>query len=328
MTSYVIRRFLLMIPTVFIVSVISFIIIQLPPGDFLTTYVAQLEAQGVMVEESTVLLMRRQYGLDQPIHVQYTRWITGIILRGDFGRSFDRNRPVRDLIGERLALTMVLATASLLLAWSISLPIGVISAVKQYSVPDYIFTFFGFIGLAIPNFVLALVLMFVANRYFGTTIGGLFSIAYRDAPWSFGKVLDLLKHIWLPMVIIGTAGTAALIRIVRANLLDELKKPYVETARAKGVPKWRLIVKYPVRLALNPFFSSIGFILPLMISGEVITAVVLNLPTTGPLLLRSLTSQDMYLAGSFILMLSTFTVVGVFISDMILAFADPRIRYE
>jgi len=326
MVSYVIRRFLFMIPTLVVISVISFIIIQLPPGDFLSTYIAQLEQEGVIVAEHQVEVMRRQYGLDRPAHEQYFAWVRGILLRGDFGRSFDRARPVRDLIGERIGLTMLVAVSSMLLAWAISLPIGVISAVKQYSRLDHVFTFFGFLGLALPNFILALVIMYLSNRWFGTSVGGLFSVEYRDAPWSLDRVLDLLRHIWIPMFIIGTAGTAALIRVVRANLLDELRKPYVETARAKGVRKWRLIVKYPVRVALNPFFSSVAFVLPMMIGSEIIVGVVLNLPTTGPLLLRSLISQDMYLAGSFVLLLATFTVVGVFISDMILAIADPRIR--
>ncbi len=328
MISYMLRRVVYMVPTLIVISILTFIIIQLPPGDFLSTYIAQLEQEGIQVTQEHLEVMQRRYGLDRPIYEQYTAWITGILLRGDFGRSFDRNRPVRDLIGERIGLTLTVAVASMLLAWAISLPVGVISAVKQYSWFDHVFTFFGFLGLAVPNFALALVIMYGANRIFGTTVGGLFSPEYRDAAWSIGRVVDLLRHLWIPMVVIGTAGTASLIRIVRANLLDELSKPYVETARAKGLPKWRLIIKYPVRLALNPFFSSVAFVLPLMIGGEIIVGVVLNLPTVGPLLLRSLISQDMYLAGSFVLLLASFTVIGVFVSDMILAYADPRIRYD
>jgi len=327
MWPYIGRRVLYMIPTLIVISIISFVLIQLPPGDFLSSYMATLAASGDHVDAALEAALRRRYGLDQPIYVQYFKWVSGM-LRGDFGYSFEWNRPVSQLIGERLALTMVVSASSLLFAWMVALPIGVISAVRQYSFFDYFFTFIGFIGLAVPNFVLALVLMYTANRYLGVSVGGLFSAEYADAPWSIGKVIDLLKHLWIPIVIVGTAGTAGLIRITRANLLDELRKPYVETARAKGIKEWRLILKYPVRVALNPFISTIGFIFPQMVAGEVVTSVVLSLPTTGPLLLRALLSQDMYLAGSFVFLLAALTVIGVLISDILLAWLDPRIRYD
>lgn len=327
MWSFLLRRLLFIIPTLFIISVISFVIIQLPPGDYLTAYMAQLEG-APHVDEALIAALRQRYGLDQPIFMQYYKWISGIILRGDFGYSFEWNQPVRALITERLLLTIAISLSSLLFAWVVALPIGIYSAVRQYSIFDYVFTVFGFLGLAIPNFMLALVLMYVAHKFLGMSVGGLFSPAYIDAPWSWAKVVDFLQHIWIPMIIIGTAGTAALIRITRANLLDELRKPYVETARAKGLKKTWLVIKYPVRVALNPFVSSIGFVLPALISGEIIVSVVLGLPTTGPLLLRALLSQDMYLAGSFVMMLATLTVIGVLISDILLAWLDPRIRYD
>jgi ABC-type dipeptide/oligopeptide/nickel transport systems, permease components len=327
MWPYIGRRILYMIPTLIVISIISFVLIQLPPGDFLSSYIATLAASGDHVDAALEAALRKRYGLDQPIYVQYFKWVSGM-LRGDFGYSFEWNRPVSQLIGERLALTMVVSIASLLFAWAVALPIGIISAVRQYSFIDYLFTFIGFIGLAIPNFMLALILMYTANRYFGVSVGGLFSTEYADAPWSIGKVIDLLKHLWIPVIIVGTAGTAGLIRITRANLLDELRKPYVETARAKGVKEWRLVLKYPVRIALNPFISTVGFVFPQIVAGEVITSVVLSLPTTGPLLLRALLSQDMYLAGSFVFLLATLTVIGVLISDILLAWLDPRIRYD
>lgn len=327
MWPYIGRRLLYMIPTLIVISIISFVLIQLPPGDFLSSYIATLAASGDHVDAALEAALRKRYGLDQPLYVQYFKWISGM-LRGDFGYSFEWNRPVSELIGERLALTMVVSVSSLLFAWVVALPIGVLSAVRQYSLLDYFFTFIGFIGLAIPNFMLALILMYTANRYFGVSVGGLFSAEYADAPWSVGKILDLLKHLWIPIVIVGTAGTAGLIRITRANLLDELRKPYVETARAKGVKEWRLVLKYPVRIALNPFISTVGFIFPQIVAGEVVTSVVLSLPTTGPLLLRALLSQDMYLAGSFVFLLATLTVIGVLVSDILLAWLDPRIRYD
>lgn len=328
MASYIARRVLYMIPTLFLISVVSFVIIQLPPGDFLTTYAAGLAAQGETIDPATLAALRQRYGLGEPFHVQYWRWISGIVLRGDFGQSFEWNRPVADLIWNRLGLTVLLSVATLVFVWAVALPIGIYSALRKYSLGDYIATFVGFIGLATPNFLLALILMYIGFAYFGQSVGGLFSPAYLDQPWSWAKIVDLLAHLWIPMVVIGTAGTAGLIRVMRANLLDEIGKPYVVTARAKGLPERRLLVKYPVRVALNPFVSTVGWILPGLISGEAIVAIVLSLPTTGPLLLRALTSQDMYLAGSFILMLSLLTVIGTLVSDLLLAWLDPRIRYR
>lgn len=328
MASYIARRLLYMIPTLFLISVVSFIIIQLPPGDFLTTYAAGLAAQGETVDPAVLAALRERYGLGDAFHVQYWKWITGIVLRGDFGQSFEWNRPVADLIWNRLGLTVMLSLATLVFVWVVALPIGIYSALRKYSFGDYVATFIGFIGLATPNFLLALILMYVGFAYFGQSVGGLFSPRYVDAPWSWGRIVDLLAHLWIPMVVIGTAGTAGLIRVMRANLLDEIGKPYVVTARAKGLTERRLLVKYPVRVALNPFVSTVGWILPGLISGEAIVAIVLSLPTTGPLLLRALTSQDMYLAGSFILMLSVLTVVGTLVSDILLAWLDPRIRYR
>lgn len=327
MWAFIVRRLLYMIPTLIVISIISFILIQLPPGDYLTSYMATLAQSGDAVDQALLASLRRQYGLDQPTYVQYFKWVAGMF-KGNFGYSFEWNRPVSQLLGERLALTMVVSIASLLFAWAVALPIGIYSAVKQYSFFDYSFTFFGFLGLAIPNFMLALVLMYFSNQYFGTSVGGLFSSEYQNAPWSFAKFIDFLKHLWIPMIIVGSSGAAGLIRITRANLLDELRRPYVETARAKGLRESVLVLRYPVRLALNPFISTVGFIFPQIISGETITSVVLSLPTTGPLLLRALLSQDMYLAGSFVLFLAMLTVVGVLVSDILLAWLDPRIRYD
>jgi len=327
MLGYVLRRMLVMIPTVIIISMVSFALIKLPPGDFLTSYVASLEAGGESVDDATLAALEQRYGLNQPGYIQYWKWITGIVLRGDFGQSFELNAPVSSLIWGRLGLTLMLSITTLLFTWAVAFPIGIYTAVKKYSLGDYVFTLLGFIGLAIPNFLLALILMYVAFKYFNQSVGGLFSPEYIDAAWGWSKFWDLLKHLWVPIVIVGTAGTAGLIRVMRANLLDELSKPYVDTARAKGMSEWRLILKYPVRVALNPFISTVGWTLPLLISGSAIVAIVLNLPTSGPLLLRSLLTQDMFLAGSFILMLAILTIIGTLISDILLALLDPRIRY-
>ncbi len=326
MGHYIIRRVLTIIPTVFIISVISFIIIQLPPGDYLTTYMANLVASGYEVDQAEIDALKMRYSLDKPMHIQYLTWISGFI-RGDFGYSFDWQKPVSALIGERLALTLAVSLLSLLFAWAIAFPVGIYSAVKQYSPGDYFFTFLGFLGLATPNFMLALILMYFAYKA-GISAGGLFSPEYIAAPWNWAKFVDLLKHIWVPMVVVGTAGTAGLIRIMRNNLLDELQKPYVVTAFSKGLKKWKVIFKYPVRIALIPFISTVGWQLPLLISGATIVAMVLNMPTTGPLLLRSLLNQDMYLAGSFIFFLATLTTIGTLISDILLVAIDPRIKFE
>jgi peptide/nickel transport system permease protein len=328
MLAYTLRRLLLMIPTLFAISVISFVIIQLPPGDFLDSMLAQMEAEGGGMDEQQVAAIRARYGLDQPLLVQYFNWIGGILLHGDFGQSFEWNRPVSELLWERLGLTVAVSFSALIVTWLIAFPIGIYSAVRKYSIGDYVFTGIGMIGLATPSFLVALILMYVAFAYFGQSVGGLFSPEYRDAPWSWGKFIDLLAHIWIPLLVIATNGTASLIRILRANLLDELNKPYVVTARAKGLTEAHLLVRYPVRAALNPFVSSLGYVLVGLISGEAIISVVLNLPTTGPILLQALKAQDMYLAASFILMLSVLTVIGTLLSDILLAALDPRIRYQ
>lgn len=327
MIGFLWRRFLYMIPTVILVSIVTFAIIQLPPGDYLDTLAAELNDSGGL-DEGTRQALEQQYGLGQPIHIQYFKWMKNILFEGNFGLSFEKNVPVNDLIWDRLGWTFGISILTLLFIWITALPIGIYSAVKKYSVGDYAATFFGFVGLAVPNFLLALVMMYIAFKYFGQSVGGLVSPEYIDAPWSWEKFLDLLAHIWMPIVVVGTSGAAALIRIMRANLLDELYRPYVVTARAKGMSEFQLLMKYPVRVALNPFISTIGWILPTLVSGEIIVAVVMNLPTTGPLLLRALLVQDMYLAGSLILIVSLLTVLGTLISDLLLAWIDPRIRYQ
>ncbi len=326
MRIFLIRRILQMIPTFLLISVVSFAIIQLPPGDYLTTYVANLAAAGEQLSDEEIAGLYKQYGLDRSVYVQYWKWFTKF-LRGDMGQSFYWDRPVNQLIGERIALTMLLSFMSLLFAYALAIPVGVYSAVKQYSPADYAMTFLGFIGLATPNFLLALILMYVGIKYFGAGAGGLFSPEYLDAPWSPARVIDMLKHMVLPMIIVGTAGTAGTMRVMRAATLDELGRPYVETARAKGLRERHLILKYPVRVALNPILSTIGWLLPEIVSGSVIVALVLNLPTTGPLLLGALRSQDMFLAASMIMILSTLTLLGTLVSDILLAWVDPQIRY-
>ncbi|WP_017590224.1 ABC transporter permease [Nocardiopsis ganjiahuensis] len=328
MRDYVIRRCLYMVPTLFAISVVAFLVIQLPPGNFLTTYIAQLSAQGQGVDGAQIRALEERYGLNDPVVVQYWKWISGIVTRGDFGQSFQFRRDVSELIWNRIGLTLILALSTLLLSWAIAFPIGVYSAVRQYSVGDYVVTFIGFVGLATPNFMLALLFAWVSFRYFGQSVGGVFSPEYADAAWNLGKLLDAMSNLWVPVVIIATAGTAALVRVLRANLLDELRKPYVTTARAKGLPEWRLILKYPVRMSLSPFISTIGWILPTLIGGEVLVSIVLSLETTGPLLVEALRNQDMYLAGSFILVLGVLTVVGTLLSDLLLAWWDPRIRHQ
>ncbi len=326
MLSYIARRLAFMVPTLILISIVSFVIIQLPPGDYLTTLVAQLSAQGETIEAAQLEALKQRYGLGESVIVQYTKWISAIVLEGDFGQSFEWGRPVADLLSQRIGLTVVLATSTLLLTWVIAFPIGVYSAVKQYSPGDYVATTIGFLGLAIPNFMIALALMYLGFRLFGLSVGGLFSPQFVDSGWNLGKLLDLLGHLWVPMIVLGTAGTAGLIRILRANLLDELRKPYVVAARARGMPERRLLIKYPLRVALNPFISTVGWILPALVSGEIIVSQVLSLPTTGPLLLSALTSQDMYLAGSIILIVSVLTVIGTLLSDIALAWLDPRVR--
>ena len=325
MARFIARRLLGMIPFIFLVSITVFLLIKLTPGDFVTNYAASLAASGETVDDTMLATMRTRYGLDQPVIVQYWDWITNV-LRGDFGYSFQWQQPVSALIGERLGLTLVLSLATLLFTWAIALPIGVYSAVRRYTWGDYVVTLVGFIGLAIPNFLLALVLMYFGITWFHQDIGGLFSPPYVNAPWSLDRVADLAAHLWVPMIILGTSGAASLIRIMRANLIDQLSQPYVETARAKGLSELTLLIRYPIRVALNPFASTLGWVLPHLVSGSVIISIVLNLPTAGPMLLQSLMSQDQYLAGAFLLLLCAMTVVGTLLSDILLALLDPRIR--
>ena len=326
MLQYIIKRVLLLIPTLLGISIVAFFVIELPPGDYLTAHVAALAAGGDMVDQEQLDFLRRQYGLDRPIHVRYLRWLWNVV-RGNFGQSFEWNMPVGALIWERLALTVVITSSTLIFTWIIGFVVGVYSATHQYSAGDYVFTTLGFIGLGIPNFLIALVIMWVAFSAFNLRLSGLFSQEFQSAPWSWAKVVDMLNHLWLPMAILGVSGTAGMIRTMRANMLDELRKPYVTTARAKGLSERRLLFKYPVRVALNPFVSTMGWALPRLVSGSTIVSVVLSLPTTGPLLLRALTYQDMFLAASFLMMLSVLTVIGTLISDILLAFLDPRIRF-
>jgi peptide/nickel transport system permease protein len=328
MFGFILKRVLYMIPTLIGMSLVSFFIIQLPPGDFLTSLISAIADSGQSLDSATIAALTAQYGLDQPFYVQYWQWISGILFRGDFGWSFDWGQPVSRLIWDRMGITLLVSVLSLILIWAIALPIGIYSAVNRYSIGDHIFTLLGFIGLAIPTFIMALVLMYVSYKFLGQNVGGLFSPEFQDAPWSWAKLWDLLLHLWIPIVVIATNSTAALIRVMRANLSDELNKPYVVTARAKGLSEFTLIMRYPVRIALNPFISTIGWVLPALISGVTITAIVLNLPMAGPLLLRALVSQDMYLAGAFILLMSVLTLVGMLISDILLAVLDPRIRLQ
>ncbi|UEM20983.1 ABC transporter permease [Skermanella mucosa] len=327
MLGFLVRRIMVMIPTLLAISAITFVIIQLPPGDYLTTLMTELESRGEAIDESRLQFLREAYGLDRPMIEQYFVWVGGM-LTGDYGFSFEYNRPVADVIGDRMLLTIVVSFATIVFIWVVSFPIGIYSATHQYSLGDYGLTFLGFLGLATPNFLLALVLLYFANVTFGTSIGGLMDPVYLDAPWSWGKVLSILEHLWIPVIVIGTSGTAGMIRRLRANLLDELHKQYVVTARAKGLSPGRVLWKYPLRMAINPFISDIGNLLPQIVSGAAVVSIVLSLPTTGPMLLDALRSQDMYLAGSFLMFLALLTVVGVFLSDLALAALDPRIRLE
>ena len=324
MFTYLIHRLFIMVPTLLAIRVLIFVIIQLPPGDYLTTLVNELRSQGETVNQEKLDFLRRQYGFDKSLVEQYLMWVAGMA-EGDFGFAFEYNLPVTEVVGDRLFLSMIVAIGTIIFTYLVAFPIGVYSATHQYSVTDHTLTFIGFLGLATPNFLLALIFLYFANVTFGTSIGGLMDSSYIDAPWSLDKILSILEHLWIPVVVIGTSGTAGMIRRLRANLLDELEKPYVVTARAKGLPPLRAL-RYPLRMALNPFISDIGNLLPQIISGATIVAVVLSLPTTGPLLLRALQSQDMYLAGFLLMCLAALTVIGVFISDIALAALDPRIR--
>ena len=327
MLAYLVRRAALAILTMVAISILSFVIIQLPPGDYITAYIAQMSGSGSFVSEQEAAALREQYGLNKPMYVQYLRWMR-LVLQGNFGMALEWGRPVAEVIGDRLWLTMIVSLAAIVVTWALALPIGIYSAVRQYSPGDYVATLIGFIGLAVPSFMLALVIMYFGFALFNFNVGGLFSSELADAPWSLAKAWDLAKHLPLPALILGFAGTAQLIRIMRANLLDELRKPYVVTARARGLPERRVILKYPVRVALNPFISTIGYLLPYVVSGSIIVSLVLGLPTVGPLLLRALVAQDMFLAGTIVLLLGVMTVIGTFLSDLLLMWIDPRIRLE
>lgn len=328
MLDFVVRRTLWAIPVLIVVSFVSFLIIQLPPGDYVTALVAEMRNNGEFLSLEQEEAMRTAFGLNDPILFQYWRWISAILLHGDFGNSFHWNAPVSDLIWGRLSITLILSTLSLIFTWIIAIPVGVYSATRQYSVFDYVFTVFGFLGKGIPDFLLALVLMWMGFAWLHMDVGGLVSPQFEGEPLTIAKAMNVLSHIWIPIVVLATGGAAGLIRVMRANMLDELGKPYVETAYAQGLSERQVVWRFPVRVALNPFISTVGWALPALFSGDVITAVVLNLPTTGPLLLQSLKMQDMYLAGAFILILSVFTVVGTLVSDILLAWSDPRIRYS
>ncbi|MCZ6722618.1 MAG: ABC transporter permease [Gammaproteobacteria bacterium] len=327
MLEYILRRVLTMIPTLLVISLLVFVIIQLPPGDYLESHIAELQSQGESVDEQKIAFLREEYGLDRPFHEQYFFWLIGM-LQGDFGYSFEYDLPVTDVVGDRLFLTVMISVLTIIFTWMIAFPIGIYSATHQYSWGDYGLSFLGFLGLATPNFLLALVMLYLANVHFGTSIGGLMAPEYIDAPWSLDKLISVLEHLWIPVVVIGTSGTAGMIRRLRANLLDELQKQYVVTGRAKGLPPGKLLRKYPLRIALNFFVADIGNLLPTVISGAEIVAVVMSLPTTGPILLAALQSQDMYLAGSFLMFLALLTVFGVLVSDISLALLDPRIRLQ
>ncbi len=328
MGAYIARRFLYMMILILLTTVVSFAIIVLPPGDYLTSYVAQLEAQGGDVTNEQIASLKTAYGLGDPEYVQYFKWMRGLVTEGDLGRSFAWRAPVSEIIMDRLPMTLVTSLGSTLVVYLIAIPIGIYAAVKQYSLGDYVASFIGFIGLAIPNFLLGLVAMMAIYKWFGVSVAGLYSPDMQSAPWGWEKFLDLMAHLPVPLFVIGIAGTAGIIRVMRATLLDELNQPYVETARAKGVSEWKLLLRYPVRVALNPIASTIGWLLPAMFSGDAITAIVMNLPTIGPVLLQSLLTEDMYLAAGILLILTVLTLIGTFISDLALMGIDPRIRFE
>ena len=328
MSQYIVRRLFYLVLSAAVLSVVAFLIIQLPPGDFVTKFVFQMEQRGLVVSDEMMRGLYARFGFDRPMHEQYLKWIGNIVLRGDFGESMAFNAPVSELIGERFVLSVTISMSTLIITYLIAVPIGIYSATHPYSVGDYAGTVFGFIGLATPNFLLALILMFLTVRYFGWSPGGLFSREYLAAPWSLGRVLDLMKHLPVPLIVIGTAGTAGLIRVLRSSLADELGKLYVITARAKGVGERSILFKYPVRIAINPIISSIAYLLAGIVSGEALVSIVLSLPTIGPLLLNGLQQQDMFLASSVVLLLGILTMLGTLISDLMLVVVDPRIRFE
>ncbi|SIQ51886.1 ABC transporter permease [Halanaerobium kushneri] len=328
MGNYILRRFLVIVPLLIVISVISFIVVQLPPGSYVETYIQNLKNQGYQPDENEIERLESRYGLNQPAYIQYFTWMKNMIFEGDMGRSFVYKQPVSEIIAERAPMTIMISLMAILLQWIVAVPIGIFSARYQYSIFDYIVTFFGFIGLALPNFLFALVLMYFVYVHTGWAVVGIFSPEFVDASWSFARVLDMLKNLWIPLVVIATAGTAGLIRTLRGTLLDELKKQYVTTARAKGMKERKLILKYPVRVAINPLISTIGWMLPAIVGGEVVVSQVLNLKTLGPVLLGSVQSEDMYLAGGIIMILSSLTVIGTLLSDILLAWVDPKVRYK
>jgi len=327
MLSYIVHRILIMVPTLIAISIVIFTIINLPPGNYFTTYIAELQGSGETTDLAKIQFLEKEYGFDRPLWQQYLYWAGGL-LHGDLGYSFSYDMPVDKVVGDRMLLTAIVSITTIIFTYLVAFPIGIYSATHQYSLSDHLLTLLGFLGLATPSFLLALVLLYFSNVYLGISIGGLMDPKYLDQPWSWGKVLSLMAHMWIPVIVIGSAGTAAMIRRLRANLLDELQKQYVVTARAKGLHPLRALFKYPLRMALNPFISDIGSLLPQVISGAAIVSVVMSLPTTGPMLLSALRSQDMYLAGSFLMFMAFLTVVGVFVSDLALALLDPRIRLQ
>jgi peptide/nickel transport system permease protein len=327
MLSYIIKRLLRMVPQLFLISLLAFIIIQLPPGDYLTEYINRLRATGYSVDEYEIERFTRMYGLDRPMHVQYLRWVTGIVTRFDFGYSFEWQKPVNEVITARIGTTFFIAFLSFIVCWAFAIPVGIFVAVKQYSIVDYFFTFLGFIGLATPGFLLALVIMYVAFDTFGIKVGGLYSPEFMTQAWSWAKFLDLLGHLWLPVLILAIAGTANLVRTMRATMLDELRKQYVTVARAKGLSEFQVLMRYPVRLAINPILSQTFYVLPWLFSGGMVVEIVLNLNTAGPVLWQALMQQDMYMAGAYIVILGTLTALGSLVSDILLAVVDPRIRF-
>ena len=328
MLTFVLHRLLILVPFLFLVSIISFIVIQLPAGNYVDTYVNVLKMQGGTVSEAQIESIEAMYGLDRSLPVQYGMWITNIVLRGNFGNSFRYNRPVADILSERVPRTISISLVAILLTWLTAVPLGILSAVRRYSFWDHLFTFISLIGLAVPGFLLALILMYAVYAKTGWMISGLFSPEFRAVPWSFAKFSDMLKNIWLPLLVLSITGVAGIIRVLRASLLDELNKQYVTTARAKGLSEWQLIMQYPMRIALNPLISTVGWMLPAVVGGEIVVSKVLNLPTTGPVLLEATIAQDMYLAGGIVLILSVLTVIGTFVSDVLLAVNDPRIRIQ
>ena len=326
MLNYIIMRVLRMIPQLLIISVIAWVIVQLPPGDFLTEHINRLRASGLQVDQAEIDRLSNLYGLDQPYWGQYAKWMTGIVTRGDFGYSFTFGKDVNLVIGERIGMTFFIAMLAFVVSWGFAIPVGILVAVKQYSVIDYVFTFIGFFGLAVPGFLLALVLMYVSYKFLNINVGGLFSPDMITAPWSLAKVGDLLAHIWLPVLILAIGGTANLIRTLRATMLDELRKQYVTVARAKGLSEWRVLIGYPVRIAINPILSTFGWLLVWFFSGGTVVEIVLNLDTAGPVLYRSLLNQDMYTAGAYIIIIGALVTIGSLVSDLLLAAVDPRIR--